>query len=232
MRQLSLVGVVVLLVAALSPPFMVTGNQVVAPILERMGQAFSNLQTLKASLQQQKTYSQLGMSDPVEHGALYIKRKTPRDILVRLEITQPMQRIITVKDSRFVLFQPAINQVLEGKVDKNISSGSSAAGFLSYFFGGISKATQDYHIAAVGDELVEGRRTTHLKLTPMAARKGLYQQIDLWVDHQFWMPTQQRFVEANQEITALRLIDVKVNVNVSDQIFTQKIPAGVQRVRG
>ena len=226
-------GLVVILLAGLPQLRAATSNQtVVAPILERMGQAFSRMQTLKASLYQQKTYGQLGITDPVEQGALYLKRKGARDIFIRLEITQPMARVITVKDNRFVLFQPNINQVIEGKVEKNMASGSSAAGFLSYFFGGISKAAEDYDIAALGDEVVDDRRTTHLKLTPRAARKGLYHQIDLWVDNQLWMPTQQRFVEANQDITLLRFLDINVNILVSDTLFTQQIPSGVQRVRG
>jgi outer membrane lipoprotein-sorting protein len=232
MKRVILVGFVATSLALMPGPVVATSNQmVVAPILERMGQAFNSLQSLKASLQQQKTYGQLGITDPMEQGSLFIKRKDARTIHVRLEIAEPVQRILTVKDNQFTLFQPSINQAIEGRVEK-VNSKSSAAGFLSYFFGGISRATEDYNISALGDEVIEGRRTAHLRLTPRSDRKGLYRQIDLWVDNQYWMPTQQRLQEANQEITTLRLADLKINANIPDKVFTQQIPSRVQRVKG
>jgi outer membrane lipoprotein-sorting protein len=129
------------------------------------------------------------------------------------------------------LFQPSINQAIEGQVSKTLNSNSSGAGFLSLFFGGLSQATRDYQIAAVGDEVVNGRRTTHLRLTPQSGRKGLYRQIDMWVDNNLWLPTQQRLVEVNQDVTLLKLADIQVNVALPDHLFTQKLPGNVQRVR-
>jgi len=212
-------------------PKAVGSQVVVAPIMERMAQAFQGIRSLRASLSQQKTYGQLGISDPVEQGVLYIKRKNDRDIQVRIEIKQPAQRVITVKDDRYTLFQPTINQVIEGSVNKSLASGSAGAGFLTYFFGGLSKATRDYNIVALGDEEINGRRATHLRLTPLTARKGLYRQIDLWVDNKLWVPTQQQVVEANQDVTVVQLMEIQINIDLPDKLFTQKIPRDVQRVR-
>jgi outer membrane lipoprotein-sorting protein len=223
--------VVMMLVALPGPP--VSGTQVVvAPIVEKMARAFQGMKTMRAAMNQQKTYGQLGMSDPVEHGALYIKRKNDRDILVRLEISKPAQRVITVKDNQFMFFQPSIKQAIEGHVQKAIGSNQTGAGILSLFVSGPSQVTKDYQISTLGDETVHGRRATHLRLVPYASRKGLYRQIDLWVDNNLYMPTQQRLVEANQDVTLVQLSNVEVNVSISDALFTQKLPNGVQRVRG
>lgn len=225
------VAVVVVLVAWPGPS--ASGTQVViAPIMEKMARAFQGMKTMRAAMNQQKTYGQLGLSDPVEHGALYIKRKNQRDILVRLEINKPTPRIITVKDNQFMFFQPSIKQVIEGHVQKAISANQTGAGHLSVFLNEPSQVTKDYQITTIGDELVHGRRATHLRLVPHTPRKGLYRQIDLWVDTTLCVPTQQRLVEANHDVTLVQLSNIQLNVSLPDELFTQKLPNGVQRVRG
>jgi outer membrane lipoprotein-sorting protein len=209
-----------------------TGNQVVvAPILDRMAQALQGMGTMKATLAQRKTYGQLGISDPVEQGYIYIKRQRNRDLSVRIEIQQPSKRVITVKNGRFTFFQPSINQAIEGEVSQKVGQ-SSATGFLSYLFGGLGNATKDYKISVLGEEVVNGRRATHLELVPWTMRKGLYRQIDIWVDNQLWLPTQQEFVEANDDVTRLRLQEVQLNIRLSDKLFEQDLPGHVQRIRG
>lgn len=151
----------VLLAAMPGPP--ASGSQIiVAPIMERMARAFEGMRSMHASLNQQKTYGQLGISDPSEQGVLYIKRKNNRDIQVRIEIRNPAERVITVKDNKYILFQPAIKQAIEGQVSRALGSGQSGVGLLSLFVGGAPQITRDYQIAAVADEVINGRRATHL----------------------------------------------------------------------
>lgn len=222
-----------LALVSLPRPHLAAGHQVIAAsVLERVSKAFQHMRSLRASLSQQKIYGQLGISDPIERGVLYIKRKKNRDIQVRIEIIEPARRVITVRDNKFVLFQPTINQAIEGRLHRGLVTGNPSVGFLTYFFGGFSRLTDDYEVMTLGDEILQGQRTTHLRLTPMRAEKGLYRQIDLWVDHRLWMPTQQKLVEMNQDVTLLRLSDVQVNINLSDSIFAQRLPRHVKRLRG
>jgi outer membrane lipoprotein-sorting protein len=227
---IALILLVLVLVIFPGPP--ASGAQVVvAPIVEKMARAFQGMRSLKAALNQQKTYGQLGISDPVEHGSLFIKRKGERDIQVRIEISKPAQRVITVKDNQFTVFQPNIKQAIEGSVNKTLASNQSGAGFFSLFFGGMSQISKDYQIATAGDESVNGRRTTHLVLSPNPGRRGLYRQVDMWVDTALWVPTQERFVEANQDVTVLNLLDIQINLDLPDHLFTQKLPRDIQRVK-
>lgn len=220
-------------VSSLPRSHLAAGHQVIAAnILERVSKAFQRMRSLRASLTQQKIYGQLGISDPVERGVLYMKRKRNRDIQVRIEIIEPARRVITVRDRKFVLFQPTINQAIVGKLSEGLVSGNPSVSFLTYFFGGFSRLTDDYEVMTLGDEVLQGQRTTHLRFIPATAKRGLYRQIDLWVDHRLWMPTQQRLVEVNQDITLLRLSDVQVNIDLSDNFFTQRLPRHVKRLRG
>ncbi len=202
----------------------------VTPILERMTQAVRRMQTLRAALSQEKFYAQLGLKDPPEKGVLYMKRKSERNVSLRIEINVPEKRIITVKGDRFLLYQPRINQAIEGVIDRH--SLRAAAGFLAYLFNGLAQAAEDYEIALVGQETIEGRRLSHLVLTPKPNRRGLYRRVDLWVDHQLWLPTVQKIVEANRDETLLKLEDVRLNVSLPESLFEQKLPPGVQRIKG
>ncbi|GBC77076.1 Outer-membrane lipoprotein carrier protein [bacterium HR08] len=202
----------------------------VTPILEQMAQAVRRLRTLRAALSQEKFYAQLGFKDPPEKGVLYMKRRGERDLSLRIEITVPEKRIITVTGDRFLLYQPRINQAIEGVIDR--TSVRAAAGFLAYLFNGLAQAAEDYEITLAGYETIQGRRASHLVLTPKPNRRGVYRRVDLWVDHQLWLPTIQKIVEANRDETLLTLDEVQLNVNLPDSLFVQKLPPGVQRVRG
>lgn len=202
----------------------------VTPVLEQMTQAVRRMRTLRAALSQEKFYAQLGLKDPPEKGILYMKRKGERIFALRIEITVPEKRILTVTGDRFLLYQPRIQQAIEGVINR--TSTRAAAGFLAYLFNGLSQAAEDYEITLAGQETIEGRRLSHLVLTPKSNRRGTYRRVDLWVDHQLWLPIVQKIVEANRDETLLKLEDVKLNVALPDDLFVQKLPPGVQRVRG
>lgn len=228
----TVVGIALALLSA--PPSRSRGapdsGMAVTPILERMAQAVRQMQTLRAALSQEKFYAQLGLKDPPERGVLYMKRKGERNLSLRIEINVPEKRIITIRDNHFMLYQPRINQVIEGTIDRH--SLRAAAGFLAYLFHGLAQAAEDYEITLVGQETIEGRRLSHLVLTPKPNRRGLYRRVDLWVDHQLWLPIVQKIVESNRDETLLKLDDVRLNVSLPDHLFVQKLPPGVQRVRG
>mgnify|MGYP000100211978 FL=1 len=232
MNVLSGLGAALALLSAPSPRGhgAPDSDMAVTPILERMTQAVRRMQTLRAALSQEKFYVQLGLKDPPEKGVLYMKRKGERNVFLRIEINVPEKRIITVKGDRFLLYQPRINQAIEGVIDRH--SLRAAAGFLAYLFNGLAQAAEDYEITFAGQETIEGRRLSHLVLTPKPNRRGLYRRVDLWVDHQLWLPTVQKIVEANRDETLLKLEDVRLNVNLPESLFEQKLPSGVQRVKG
>lgn len=205
------------------------GDASLSPILDRMAQAVRGMETLQASLSQKKVYTQLGQEDPPEQGVLYAKRTRDGKFSIRVEFKVPEVRILTVKDNWFTFFQPRINQVIEGSIDQY--AGRASAGFLAYLLGGLSQAMEDYSIKVVGEETIENRRATHLVLTPKVNKKGLYRQVELWIDHSVWLPTVQKFIEANRDVTTVTLGAIKLNVKISDKLFSQKLPANVQRVK-
>jgi len=203
----------------------------VEDVLERMAAAYSSVKSLGADLEQVKSYPQLGMTDPPEKGVLHVKRKSENNLLVRLEIQQPEQRIVTVGDGRYMLYQPRIKQAIEGRVDTKASN-SSGTSFMSYFMGDLSGAKKDYGFEVVGEEKVGQHQTVHLRLTALPGGEGYYPQIDLWVDRELWIPVRQELVEPNRSVTTLEFGDIRINDEINDSVFKIKLPANVERVKG
>ncbi|MFQ5792415.1 MAG: outer membrane lipoprotein carrier protein LolA [Acidobacteriota bacterium] len=200
------------------------------PVLKRMAQAYESLASLRANLTQVKSYPQLRLTDPPEKGTLYVKRKGKDGARVRLEIHEPEKRIVTVNEGRYVLYQPKIKQAIEGNVNPKSASGGTS--FVSYFLGDLSQAKEDYAIASLGDEPVDGRQTVHLRLTAKPKGKGFYRQIDLWVDNDLGVPVQQEFVEPNRAVVRIRFGDIQTDIAIKDSFFNLKLPPDVERIRG
>ena len=200
------------------------------PVLEQMAEAYRSFKSLEAKLHQVKSYPQLGITDPPEEGVLYVER-TKEDKRIRLEIVKPEKRIVTVKEGKYVLYQPKINQAIEGKVNPKAGS-SGGTSFLSYFMGDLSRAQDDYEIVSLGEEQVGGHRTAHLRMNARPNGKGFYRQIDLWVDQELWIPVQQNLVEPNRSETRIELGEIRLNVGLKDSLFKIDLPPGVERVRG
>ena len=200
-------------------------------VLQRMAAAYSSVKSLGAELEQVKSYPQLGMTDPPEKGVLRVKRKSENNLLVRLEIQQPEQRIVTVGDGRYMLYQPRIKQAIEGRIDTKASS-SSGTSFMSYFMGDLSGAKKDYDFEVVGEEQVGRHQTVHLRLTALPGGEGYYPQIELWVDQELWIPVRQELVEPNRSVTTLEFRNIRINDEIKDSVFKIKLPANVERVKG
>lgn len=201
-------------------------------ILERMAIAYQSLKSMGAELEQVKSYPQLGLTDPAERGQVHFKRKGAGRHLLRLEIQEPEQRIVTVReDGSYLLYQPKIKQAIEGKVDRN-AGGRSGTSFMSYFLGDLSSAKKDYEIASLGTQMVGRHHTVRLRLTAKPDGQGYYRQIDLWVDTELWVPVQQELVEPNRSVTKLMFSGIHINQEIKDSLFTVKLPPDVERVRG
>jgi outer membrane lipoprotein-sorting protein len=203
----------------------------VEEILERMSGTYQTIESLGAELQQVKSYPQLGMTDPPEKGVLFVKRKAKEELLVRLEMKEPEQRIVTVKDGRYMLYQPNIKQAIEGSVNQMAKS-STGTSFMNYFLGDLSTAMKDYDIVSMGEEDIGKHGTVHLRLTAKSGGNGYYPQIDLWIDKELWIPIQQEFVEPNRSVTKIRFEGLRLNEEIKDNLFDIDLPKDVERVKG
>jgi outer membrane lipoprotein-sorting protein len=193
-------------------------------ILERMRAAQAGLESLKARLEQVKSYPQLGIEDPVEKGFLYFQGGK-----MRLEIREPELRILVVKDGKYVLYQPRIRQAITGKVDGRGTKGLFP-GLLTGSPESFRELGKSYSASDMGEEDFDGRRVHHLKFRARPEVSVYCQEIDLFIDAVLLLPVGQKCREANRSEITLTLADVERDAPLERSLFEIEIPDGVERI--
>lgn len=203
-------------------------NPLVTGILDKMARAANNLRTLRATLRQQKINTQLGIQDVVEQGTLFYKPARDGKTLLRIDYVSPEVKTVLVNGDRFQLYQPKINQALEGTIKENARS--SSVGFFSLRIDG--KTISAYEISYVKDEMIDGVKTAELQLLPRDLAKAGFKSKKVWIDKATWLPVQFQIIEKNNDVTWFRLNDVQQNVQLADSAFKLQYKSGTQIVRG
>jgi outer membrane lipoprotein-sorting protein len=193
-------------------------------ILERMRLAQAGLESLKARLEQVKSYPQLGIEDPVEKGFLYFEPGK-----MRLEIQEPESRILVVKDGKYVLYQPRIRQAISGKVEGRGTTGLFP-GLLTGSPESFRELEKSYAASDLGEENFGGRRAHHLRFLARSGIPVYCQEIDLFIDVALLLPVRQKCREANQSEITLTLADIERDAPLPESLFRVEIPDGVERI--
>jgi outer membrane lipoprotein-sorting protein len=193
-------------------------------LLERMRTEQANLRTLKARLEQVKSYPQLGIEDPVEKGFLYFEPGK-----MRLEIQEPEVRILVVKDGKYVLYQPRIRQAIEGTLEGQGTKGLFP-GLLTGSTESFRELEKSYSASDRGEETLDERRVHHLTFRAKPGVPVYCQEIDLFIDTSLLLPVRQKCREANQSEITLTLADIERNTPLERSLFEVQIPDGVERI--
>jgi outer membrane lipoprotein-sorting protein len=193
-------------------------------ILERMRIAQAGLESLKARLEQVKSYPQLGIEDPVEKGFLYFEGGK-----LRLEIREPEVRILVVKDGKYVLYQPRIRQVISGKVEGQGTKGLFP-GLLTGSPESFRELGKSYSASDLGEADFDGRRVHRLTFRARPGVPVYCQEIDLFIDAVLLLPVRQKCREANRSEITLTLADIERDAPLERSLFEVEIPDGVERI--
>lgn len=206
-----------------------TTPQILTGILNKMEKAHQELKSLRAELIQQKTNSQIGITDK-EFGALIYK---PADGKargkLRIDYVRPSKDIISLIGENLTYYQPRINQVYKTTLAKASKGKVSGYAQLVGLDGSLKSQTNNYNIEMVKlDEAVNGQMTAVLRLTPK--NENQIGVIEVWVNQQSWLPAQWKLVERNGDYTVVTLNNVQVNSNIPDNAFNVSIPGGTKVV--
>jgi len=193
-------------------------------LLERMRTEQANLRTLKARLEQVKSYPQLGIEDPVEKGFLYFEPGK-----MRLEIQEPEVRILVVKDGKYLLYQPRIRQAISGKLEGQGTKGLFP-GLLTGSPESFRELEKSYSVSDRGEETLDERRVHHLSFRARPGVPVYCQEIDLFIDKTLLLPVRQKCREGNQSEVTLTLTDIERNAPLPKSLFEVQIPDGVERI--
>lgn len=203
--------------------------QLLTGILNKMEKAHQDLKSLKAELIQQKTNSQIGITDK-EFGALIYKPADGKTRgKLRIDYTRPSKDIISLIGENLTFYQPRINQVYKTTLAKASKGKVSGYAQLVGLDGSLKSQTNNFNIEMVKlDEAVNGQMTAVLRLTPRNGNQiGV---IEVWVNQQNWLPAQWKLVERNGDYTIVTLNNVQVNTSIPDNAFNVSIPGGTKVV--
>ncbi|MFM8392931.1 MAG: LolA family protein [Acidobacteriota bacterium] len=217
------------LVSAATPtPSGALPQQMLTGILNKMEKAHQELKSLRAELSQQKTNSQIGITDN-EYGSLIYKPSAGRAKgKLRIDYTRPSKDTIALVGDNVIFYQPRINQVFKSTLAKAAKGKVGGFSQLIGLDGSIKSMASSYNIEFLKDETINGQKTTLLRLTPKSA--GQFTAIDIWVNQQNWIPAQWKLVERNGDFTIVSLKNVQLNTPIPDAAFNVAIPSGVKVV--
>ena len=195
--------------------------------LRRMDVYNKSLQSLSADVTMVKTNAQLNVSDTTYGNTSYLPKTAKRGTYVRINWTKPVEEQISVRGDDYELYQPRLNQVYVGKVNKAKNS-ASVGGALSFMNMSKAQLKANYSITNLGEEQISGGiRTLHLQLTPNAPTS--YKLAEIWIDKD-GVPRQAKVVEKNSDSTTVLLSNIERNITMKAEIFKLKYPGSVKKI--
>jgi len=186
-------------------------------LIAKAQERYEKSEDLKARFIQEATIKAMNKTDR-EEGILYVKN--PKRMLwnyskpkVKKLIINPKRAWLYIPDDRVVYIQDA----------ENVYKSKLAVKFLS----GIGKLGEDFHIGYAKPDAVDGKGNFLLTLVPKVSDMGI-DTLHLTIDRDNFQVIQCSFMDFYGNATRIRLMDIKINNNLSDKLFHFKPPAGVE----
>ncbi|QQS45788.1 MAG: outer membrane lipoprotein carrier protein LolA [Acidobacteriota bacterium] len=202
--------------------------QILTGILNKMERAHQNLKSLKAELVQQKTNTQIGITDS-EYGQMIYKPNSGREKgKLRIDYVKPSKDIIALVGEQVIYYQPRINQVFKSTIARASKGKIGGYAQLVGLDGSVKSLAGSYNIEFIRDEQINGQMTTLLRLAPKTGSQ--FTSIELWVNQQSWLPAQWKMYEKNGDHTIVTLRNTQINAAIPDAAFNVKIPGGTKVV--
>lgn len=228
MRRLTAIivafGAFLVLTSGVAPRVEANGNpQILTGILQKIEKANLDLKSLKAAIVQQRINSQIGSKD-TDYGVLIYKPAVGNTKgKLRIDYNKPDVRVVAVVGENLVFYQPRINQVVKMSVAKASKDKAGTYTQIVGLDGSVRNLAKNYNIDYVKDEVVNGKMTSQLHLTPK--EKGQLASLDIWFAQDSWLPVQQKFVERNGDYSIVQLTNLEPNVKLADEAFVVKYPS-------
>ena len=202
--------------------------QLLTGILNKMRKANQDLKSLKAEIVQEKTNTQIGVTDTTYGQLLYKPGAGNSNRKLRIDYTKPSHDILAVDGDKYVFYQPRIKQAFQGLTSK-ISKGKQdgLAQILAIVLSGsLGSASGEYELSMVKDEMVNGIMTSMLRAIPKSNKQ--FTSIDIWISQQSSIPVRFSATERNGDLTVFTFKNMDLNTNVSDNAFKLNLPRGTE----
>ena len=199
--------------------------QLITGILNKMRKAHQELKSLKAEIIQEKTNTQIGVTDSTFGQLLYKPGAGKSKQKLRIDYTKPSQDILAVDGDKFVYYQPRINQAVRGLASKLTKGKQDGLAHIltKVLSGSLESMSSEYELSFVKDEMVEGVMTSMVRAIPKSNNQ--FKSIDIWINQQTSIPVRFSATERNSDVTMFTFKNMKLNENVSDERFKLSLPS-------
>ena len=195
-------------------------------VLKRMGKASGTFESFAADITTQKYTAILEEFDPPERGQFLYKRDDDGSALIRWEITDPAEKITTVRNDELLIYQPKIKSANRFKLGKN----KDKAEYLALGLGqSPSDLEQTYNISYKGSEIVNGVACSVLELKPKDPKvSSIFSIITVWIRDDTGVSAQLKLQEPYQDYLLVNFSNEILNKKINDSTFKQKLPGDVE----
>ncbi|MGD0099544.1 MAG: sigma-E factor regulatory protein RseB domain-containing protein [Acidobacteriota bacterium] len=202
-------------------------NPELQQVYRQMEAAGKGFRSFHAKISKKQYTAVLKEFGTVETGEFYMARAKDRSTMMRQDITSPARVILTIKGELITIYRPTIK---EAQIHNLGKSRENSAEYLALGIGQPPAELQkNYDISYQGEESVGGSPCALLNLKPKNPKtSNLYALIVWWVKKSSGIPIQIKLQETNNDFLLVTFSDEKINPNIPDSKFEQKLPAGVE----
>jgi outer membrane lipoprotein-sorting protein len=196
--------------------------------METVGKTF---RSFSANFTQKKYTAVLNEFDTPESGEFLYARARDGSALLRQEVTKPASRILTISGGVATIYQPGVKQAQVVSLGKN----KDKAEYLALGVGqSPGKLRESFNIEYQRSEDLNGAPCWILVFKPKSqAAAAYFSGITLWIKKASGVPIQEKLQEPNGDYLMVTFAGEKLNVNIPDSKFEQKLPVGtdIQRLQ-
>jgi outer membrane lipoprotein-sorting protein len=196
---------------------------------KKMDEAAKGFRTFSARFTQ-KTYTAiLDEFDSPQTGEYFYSFDKDGSVLWRHETTNPAPKILTVRKGIATVYKPKIKEAMIYNLGKRRE-------YVDYLAVGIGKPSgelrEKFNISFQGSELIAGAPCFVLICKPKGKEvTSQVSSITIWLKKSSGTPAQFKIEAPNADYLLETFSDEKLNAEIPDSKFEQKLPAGINILR-
>jgi outer membrane lipoprotein-sorting protein len=197
--------------------------------LNKMDGVAKSFRTFTAKFSQKKYTAVLDEFDTPETGEFYYKRPKNGTVLMRHEVRNPGERILTIKDDIATIYQPKLKQAHIYKLGKR----KELVEYLALGIGESSAELQKkFDISCQGSESMNGASCFILVFRPKDSNVARHiTSITIWLKKSNGLPLQYKILEPTNDYLLETFSEEKLNDEIPNSKFKQELSKEVEKLR-
>lgn len=196
-------------------------------VFSRMDAEAAGFRGLSAKIRK-VTFTAVIKETTEELGKVVIRRSQPREMQLRMDLTQPDEKTWVFRGRKAELFIPKINTVQEydlGRYSKLLDQ------FLLLGFGSASAdLKKNYTVKFAGEETIGGQKTSKIELTPLGEQARVHlKRVEIWFPSASGIPIQQKFYQSSGDYVQVSYSDAKLDPGLPESAVRLSLPKDVKR---